>query len=158
MIFSLNFFIIFQNYSRLPCSKALCKRKLISIKKWLQSNDYKKMVELWSPFPINQNTEIWIIAGCSYKIGSIVWSYPSSISLPHLHIQTFSEPFPVMIFVKNDSKFWDMNIWNVNDKNKWFLILKTYRKFIYLYYAQVDYRESTLWIFPPHLSAHHESK
>ena len=34
---------------RLPYWKALYKRKLISIKKWLQSTDYKRMVELWSP-------------------------------------------------------------------------------------------------------------
>ena len=44
------FFIIIRNSSRLPYCRALYKRKLITIKKWLQSTDFKKMAEDWSPF------------------------------------------------------------------------------------------------------------
>ena len=42
---------------RLPYRKTLYKRKLISIKKWLQSTDYKKMAEIWSPLLPNKK---WI--------------------------------------------------------------------------------------------------
>ena len=41
------FFIRYR--SSLPYSKALCKRKFISIKKWLQSTDYKNIAKV--PFP-----------------------------------------------------------------------------------------------------------
>ena len=40
------FFIRYRN----PYSKALCKRKLISIKKWLQSTDYKNIAKVLFPF------------------------------------------------------------------------------------------------------------
>ena len=49
-----NFHRFFFNYllyrGRLPYCKILYKRKLISIKKWFQSTDYKKVSVLWSPF------------------------------------------------------------------------------------------------------------
>ena len=35
---------------RLPYFQALHKIKLISIKNWIQSTDYKKMSVLWFPF------------------------------------------------------------------------------------------------------------
>ena len=42
------FFIRYR--SSLPYSKALYKRKLISIKKWLQSTDYKNIAKVLFPF------------------------------------------------------------------------------------------------------------
>ena len=41
--------------SRLPCGKALYERKLIFIKKGLQSTDPKKMSKVWFYF----STQIW---------------------------------------------------------------------------------------------------
>ena len=46
----LNFFFFIHYRSSLPYSKALCKRKLISIKKWLQSTDYKNVAKVRFPF------------------------------------------------------------------------------------------------------------
>ena len=43
------YFFFIRYRSSLPYSKALYKRKLISIKKWLQSTDYKNIAKV--PFP-----------------------------------------------------------------------------------------------------------
>ena len=43
-------FILIQNKGRLPSCKALYKRKLISINKWRQSTDPKKMAKVWPSF------------------------------------------------------------------------------------------------------------
>ena len=44
-----NIFFFIRYRSSSPYSKALCKRKLISLKKWLQSTDYKNIAKV--PFP-----------------------------------------------------------------------------------------------------------
>ena len=48
------YIFIIENRGRLPYCKSLYKRKLISIKKWLQSTDYKKMAEVRFPFFLPQ--------------------------------------------------------------------------------------------------------
>ena len=47
---SLKFFFFIHYRSSLPYSKALCKRKLNSIKKWLQSTDYENIAKVRFPF------------------------------------------------------------------------------------------------------------
>ena len=43
-------FFFVRYMSSLPYSKALCKRKLISIKKWIKSTDYKNIAKVRFPF------------------------------------------------------------------------------------------------------------
>ena len=49
-IFTENIFFFIRYRNSLPYSKVLCKRKLISIKKWLQSTDYKIIAKVLFPF------------------------------------------------------------------------------------------------------------
>ena len=44
------YFFYIHYRGRLSYTKALYKRKLISIKKWLPSTNYKKVSVLWSPY------------------------------------------------------------------------------------------------------------
>ena len=45
-----NIFFFIRYRSSLLYSQTLCKRKIISIKKWLQSTDYKKIAKVRFPF------------------------------------------------------------------------------------------------------------
>ena len=52
MKISLKNILFIGNRGRLPYCKALNKSKLISIKKWRQGTDPKKMEKVWFPFVI----------------------------------------------------------------------------------------------------------
>jgi hypothetical protein len=79
--------------SSLPYSKALFNRKLISIKKCLQSTDYKNIAKVLIPFiPLLKNIGAYL--GDTYQLSSL----PYFSLVPYLHYLELKNKFDSKVF------------------------------------------------------------